>query len=93
MPIHAAMRGRNHLEFEQLLHDLTVLGVAAFGLWIVVCAMGWAAGFTAIAPEPAIRFMAAVLVLLVPSVVYSDLKGWRYRSMTPEERLGLAHER
>jgi uncharacterized membrane protein YpjA len=87
------MRGHRHLEFEQLLHDLAVLGLVAFGLWIVVCAMGWAAGFTTVAREPAIRFMAAVLVLLVPSVVYADLKGLRYRSMTPEERLGLAHER
>ena len=87
------MRGQKHLEFEQLLHDLAVLGVVAFGVWIVVGAMGWAAGFTTLAREPAIRFMAAVLVLMVPSVVYPDLKGWRYRSMTSEERLGLAHER
>jgi hypothetical protein len=87
------MRGNHHLEFEQLLHDLAVLGVAAFGLWIVLSAMGWASGFTTIAREPAIRFMAAVLVLVAPSVVYPDLKAWRYRGMSPEERLGFAPER
>jgi hypothetical protein len=87
------MRGHKQLEFERLLHDLAILGLAAFGLWTVVGAMGWAGGFSTIAREPAIRFMAAVLVLMVPSVVYPDLKAWRYRSMTSEERLGLSHER
>jgi hypothetical protein len=87
------MRGQKHLEFEQLLHDLAVLGVAAFLFWFVAGAMGWAAGFSIIAREPAIRFMAAVLVLLVPSVIYPDLKSWRYRSLSAEERLGLTHGR
>ena len=86
------MRGQNHLEFEQFLHDLALLGVVAFGIWVVVGAMGWAAGLATIAPEQAIRFMAAILVLMVPSVVYPDLKAWRYRAMSPEERLGFAPE-
>jgi hypothetical protein len=86
------MKRSKHVEFEQLLRDLAVLGVVAFGLWVVAGAMGWAAGVTTLAREPSIRFMAAVLVLLIPSVVYADLKGWRYRSMNAEERLGFAHE-
>jgi hypothetical protein len=55
--------------------------------------MSWAAGFATIAREPAIRFMAAIIVLLIPEVVYSDLKDLIYRSVSAEERLGLATDR
>ena len=92
LPIPPSMRGEDHFQFEHFLHDLALLGVVAFGIWVVAGAMGWAAGFATITPDQAIRFMAAVLVLMIPSVVYPDLKAWRYRAMSPEERFGFARE-
>jgi len=44
------------------------------------------------AGKPA-QIMAAIIVLLIPEVVYSDLKDLIYRSVSAEERLGLATER
>jgi hypothetical protein len=83
----------DRLDFEQLLHHLALLGVAAFFLWGTAGVMSWAAGFATIAREPAIRFMAAVMVLLVPEIIYSDLKGLLFRSITAEERLDLTSGR
>jgi hypothetical protein len=91
MPIPEGMVRR--LDFEALLHHLAILGVAAFLLWGTAGVMSWAAGFATIAREPAIRFMAAIIVLLIPEVVYSDLKDLIYRSVSAEERLGLATDR
>ena len=33
--------------------------------------------------------MAAIMVLLVPEIVYSDLKDLLYRSIPADERLGI----
>jgi hypothetical protein len=83
----------DRIDFEQLLHHLALLGVAAFFLWGTAGVMSWAAGLATIAREPAIRFMAAIMVLLVPEIVYSDLRALLFRSITAEERLNLASGR
>ena len=78
--------------FEDFLHHLAVLGVSAFAVWLVASASGLAAGYLQFQQDPAVRFMAAVLVLVLPSVVYPDLLALRYRSLTREERLGFARD-
>ena len=92
MPIPGAMVLTDRLDFERLLHHLAVLGVSAFLLWGTAEVMSWAAGYAAIAREPAIRFMAAIIVLLVPEIVYADVKDLLYRSVSAEDRLGLTHQ-
>ena len=87
------MRREHRLEFEQLLHHFALVGVGAFLLWAAIGAMSLAAGLVTIAWEAAIRFMAAVLVLMVPEVVYPDLKDLRYRSLSAEERMGFSADR
>jgi len=82
----------DRLDFERLLHHLAILGVGAFLVWGTAGAMSWAAGLATIAREPAIRFMAAIIVLLVPEIVYGDVKDLVYRSVTDEDRLGLSHQ-
>ncbi len=81
---------RADAEFERFLHRLAILGVVGLFAWVIVGAMGVAAGYIEIAREPAIRFMTAILVLMMPSVIYPDIQKLRYRGLTPEERLGLA---
>jgi hypothetical protein len=93
VPIPEGMVLTDRIDFESLIHHLALLGVAALFLWGTAGAMSWAAGIATIAREPAIRFMAAIMVLLVPEVVYSDLKALLFRSITAEERLNLASDR
>ena len=85
------MRG-HRLEFEELLRHLALLGLGAFVIWFVAGTFGIVAGFATIARDPAIRFMTAILVLMVPYVVYPDLKAMRYRGLSTEERLGFTAE-
>jgi hypothetical protein len=73
----------DRVDFEEMIHHLAVLGVAAFLLWGAAGVMSWAAGLATIAREPAIRFMAAIMVLVVPEVD---------RSVSAEGRLGVATE-
>ncbi len=84
------MKGKARREFEELLHYLAVIGVIAFFAWLVVGAMGLVSGYLEVARDPAIRFMTAILVLMMPSVVYPDIRQLRYRGMAPEERFGFA---
>lgn len=75
--------------FEEFLRHLALIGIAAFILWLIAGASELAAGYLQFQEDPAVRFMTAVLVLVLPSVVYPDLRALRYRSLTAEERLGL----
>ena len=74
------------MDFEEMLRHLALLGVAAFFIWLVAEGLGLIAGFAEISSDPAIRFMAAILVLMLPYVVYPDLKAMRYRGLAPDER-------
>src|SRR5207245_6811506 len=74
------------IEFDDLLRHLAIVGIAAFAAWLCVGAMGYAAGYLQIAATPAIRFMVAILVLVLPTVIVPDLRRLRYRHLSLEER-------
>jgi hypothetical protein len=84
------MSGTIRIDFDDLLRHFAILGTLAFGAWLCFGAMGYAAGVIEISALPAIRFMFAILVLVLPTVVVPDLRRLRYRGMSAEERLGLS---
>ena len=87
------MRGTARMEFEELLHHMALLGVAAFGVWLLIGAMGFSTGYIQVAQAPAIRFMTAILVLMMPHVLYPDIKELRFRQMSGDERAGFVRRR
>jgi hypothetical protein len=84
------MRGRTRLGFDEFLHHLALVGVTAFVLWLAASALGFTAGLVSLEQVPAIRFMTAILVLVMPDVVYADLRELWLRRLSPDERAGFA---
>ena len=85
------MKAAIHIEvdFNDLLRHLAIVGIVAFCVWLCVGAMGYAAGYIQFSPVPAIRFMVAILVLVLPTLVVPDLRRLRYRHLSPEARSGF----
>jgi hypothetical protein len=85
------MKPAIHLEvdFDDLLRHLAIVGIVAFGVWLSIGSMGYAAGYLLFSAVPAIRFMVAILVLVLPTVVVPDLRSLRYRHLSPEARTGF----
>ena len=80
---------RFEVDFNDFLRHLAIVGVIAFGVWLCIGAMGYAAGYLQFSAVPAIRFMIAILVLVLPTVVVPDLRTLRYRHLSPEARSGF----
>jgi hypothetical protein len=80
------------MTLEDFLHRIALIGVGSFGVWLIGSALGVAAGYVPVAPGHMIRFMAATLVLLLPTVVYPYVDQLRDRAVTSAERLGLAQD-
>jgi hypothetical protein len=75
--------------FEDFLKHLAVVGMAGLGLWLLVAAIGLVSGVASVDPSAVYPFLVSVLVLVVPSVVYPELRRWPYRHLSAAARLGL----
>ena len=75
--------------FEGYLQLLAVVGMTGLGLWLLIAALGLISGVVSVDPGAVFPFLAAILVLLVPSVVYPEIRRWPYRHLSSAERLGL----
>jgi hypothetical protein len=76
--------------FEGYLRLLAVVGMSGLGLWLLVAAVGLVTGVASVDPGAVFPFLASVLVLLVPSVLYPEIRRWPYRHLSAAQRLGLS---
>ena len=91
-----AMRGQHRTArlierpaFEGYLQLLAVVGMMGLGLWLLVAALGLVTGVASVDPSAVFPFLFAILVLLVPSVLYPEVRRWPYRHLSAAQRLGL----
>lgn len=75
--------------FEGYLQLLAVVGMSGLGLWLLVAALGLVSGVASVDPGAVFPFLLAILTLLVPSVLYPELRRWPYRHLSTAQRLGL----
>ena len=75
--------------FESYLKLLAVVGMSGLGLWLVVAAIGLVSGVASVDPGAVFPFLVSVLVLVVPSVLYPEIRSWPYRHLSAAARLGL----
>ncbi len=75
--------------FEGYLQLLAVVGMSGLGLWLLVAALGLVSGVASVDPGAVFPFLLAILTLLVPSVLYPELRRWPYRHLSAAQRLGL----
>ncbi len=91
------MRGHHHhtvklIErpaFEGYLRLLAVVGMSGLGLWLLVAALGLVSGVASVDPSAVFPFLLAILTLLIPSVVYPEIRRWPYRHLSAAQRLGV----
>ena len=91
------MRGQHHhtaklIErpaFEGYLQLLAVVGMMGLGMWLLVAALGTVSGVASVDLRAVFPFLLAILTLLVPSVLYPEIRRWPYRHLSAAQRLGL----
>ena len=90
------MRGHHHTvklierpAFEGYLRLLAVVGMSGLGLWLLVAALGLVSGVASVDPSAVFPFLLAILTLLIPSVVYPEIRRWPYRHLSAAQRLGV----
>jgi steroid 5-alpha reductase family enzyme len=84
------MSARAKVDFDGLMHHLTVVGFAALTAWTVVSTTGLALGVVRISPHATLRFLLAVLVVVFSRRTYWEMQEWRWRHLPPDERYGFA---
>ena len=84
------MSARARVDFDGLMHHLTVVGFAALTAWTIVSMTGLALGLVRIAPHPTLRFLLAVLVVVFSRRTYWEMQEWHWRHLPPDERYGFA---
>jgi hypothetical protein len=75
--------------FESYLKLLAVVGMTGFGLWLLIAALAVVSGVASVDPGAVFPFLLAVLTLLVPRVLYPEIRRWPYRHLSAAQRLGL----
>jgi hypothetical protein len=86
---HLSMKDLDRPAFERYLQLLSVVGMAALGTWLLVASLGMVAGLAVVDVSQAYPFLFAILTLLVPSVLYPEIRHWPYRHLSAAQRLGL----
>jgi hypothetical protein len=63
-------------DLDHVLHDLTLIGFGALLAWSLTGLVGTIGGYLTIRPQPTLRFLLAVMVLVFARHAY-----WRLRQM------------
>jgi hypothetical protein len=85
------MQGQSHLDFDELMRSLTLVGFVGLATWAAVGALGLIAGYVEISPGATLRFLAAILVLVFARRTYWQIREWRWRRLPPDSRSGFVN--
>jgi hypothetical protein len=64
------------LDLDHVLHDLTMIGFGALLAWSLTGLVGTVSGYLTIQPEPTLRFLLSIIVL-----VFARHTLWRLRQL------------
>ena len=67
-----------HADLDHVLHDMTLIGCGALLAWTLTGAVGTVAGYLTIQPQPALRFLLAIMVLVFARHGYWRVRGARW---------------
>ncbi len=87
----ATMHSHGHLDFDELMRSLTLVGLVGLMTWAAVGALGLIAGYVEISPGATLRFLLAIVVLVFARRAYWQLREWRWRRLPVDERSGFAN--
>ena len=81
----------SRLDFDEFMRHLMMVGVLALGAWILTGLAGIVSGLLSVRPQPTLRFLLAILVLVFARRTYWELREWRWSRLPTEERLGFSN--
>src|SRR5215211_9320919 len=79
-----------HIDFDELMRALTVVGFVALTAWVMASGVGMLSGYVTVAPSATLRFLLAVLILVFARRTYWEVREWRWRKLPADERFGFA---
>src|SRR5437870_6016556 len=79
------------LDFDDLMRHLMMVGFFALIAWTLVSGYGILMGLLNVAPEATLRFLLSVLILVFSRRTYWEIREWRSRKLSPDERFGFAN--
>jgi len=82
----------NHarIDFDQLMRDLMLIGFGALLMWTLTGVVGFVSGQYAIEPLATLRFLLSVLVLVFARRTYWELREWRWKRTSADDRFGFS---
>ena len=83
------MATRARTDLDTLLNDLTRAAFAVLAAWSLVGLYGTLGGYLEVNRPATLRFLLAVLVLVVAHQLEIRLRERRLRRLTPDERYGF----
>ena len=88
--MHSWMRAHGRLDLDVLMRHMMVLGFVALSGWALTATAGLLSERLLVSPQPTLRFLLAVLVLVFARRTYWQLLEWRWRRLPPDERFGFS---
>jgi len=79
------------MDLDHVLHDFMVVGFGALLAWSLTGLVGTVSGYLTIQPQPTLRFLLTVIVLVFARRWYWQLRRWRWKARSPEERFGFTN--
>jgi hypothetical protein len=87
----ARIHHRGHLDLDELMRHLMVLGFIALAMWVATGLLGIVSGYVSVNPSATLRFLLAILILVFARRTYWEVCEWRWRKLPPDERYGFAN--
>src|SRR6266516_5847932 len=79
------------LDFDDLMRHLMMVGFFALIAWTLESGYGILMGLLNVAPGATLRFLLSVLILVFSRRTYWEIREWRTRKLSPDERYGFAN--
>ena len=74
----------HHIDFDELMRVLTVVGFIALATWVTASSVGVISGYVAVSPPATLRFLLAVLIVVFARRTYWELREWRWGKLPPD---------
>ena len=77
------------VDLDHVLHDLTMIGFGALIAWGLTGLVGTVGGYLTVQPQPTLRFLLAVIVLVFARHAYWRLRQTRWAAHSDRVGVGI----
>jgi hypothetical protein len=81
---------RARVDFDDLMRQLMLVGFGMLLAWSLTGVVGMISGSFGVEPMGALRFLLAILVVVFARRTYWEIREWRWRRTSADDRYGFA---